>query len=189
MSIGTYTLDASSTVSLSSIADGYVVADAVRLVATTPPAPTGSTIYYSHNDHLGTPQAFTDQNQSVVWQADYQPFGEVNETINTFVNNLRFPGQYYDAETGQHYNYFRDYDPTTGRYIQSDPIGLQGGLNTYGYALQNPLRYTDPAGEVAVVTVVVIVGGVTLTLYIANDIICKCKEKYGTSSPAGLRVF
>jgi len=146
MSLGTYTLDASSTVSLSSIADGYVVADAVRLVVTTPPAPTGSTIYYSHNDHLGTPQAFTDQNQIVVWQADYQPFGEVNETINTFANNLRFPGQYYDAETGQHYNYFRDYDPVTGRYVQSDPIGLVGGINTYEYVSGNPLRFVDPVG-------------------------------------------
>jgi RHS repeat-associated protein len=59
---------------------------------------------------------------------------------------LRFPGQYLDEETGLHYNYFRDYDPVTGRYLQSDPIGLGGGLNTYGYALANPLAWTDPLG-------------------------------------------
>lgn len=59
---------------------------------------------------------------------------------------LRFPGQYFDQETGLHYNYFRDYDPSTGRYIESDPIGLDGGLNTYSYSELNPLRYIDPLG-------------------------------------------
>jgi len=57
-----------------------------------------------------------------------------------------FAGQYYDWETGLHYNYYRDYDPSTGRYVQSDLIGLGGGLNTYGYVNQNPLRYVDPLG-------------------------------------------
>jgi RHS repeat-associated protein len=60
--------------------------------------------------------------------------------------NLRLPGQYYDDETGFHYNYFRTYDPSTGRYLESDPIGLAGGLNTYGYVDGNPLMYDDPFG-------------------------------------------
>ncbi|HGT3378250.1 TPA: RHS repeat-associated core domain-containing protein, partial [Pseudomonas aeruginosa] len=60
--------------------------------------------------------------------------------------NLRFPGQYYDAESGLHYNYFRDYDPETGRYVETDPIGLEGGINTYGYVGANPVGNIDPLG-------------------------------------------
>jgi len=61
-------------------------------------------------------------------------------------SDVRLPGQYYDAETGLHYNYFRDYDPSTGRYIESDPIGLLGGLNTYSYVKGNPIVFIDPLG-------------------------------------------
>jgi RHS repeat-associated protein len=65
-----------------------------------------------------------------------------------FEHNLRFPGQYYDEETGLHYNYFRTYDSSTGRYLESDPIGLWGGLNSYGYVGSNPLSAIDPLGLV-----------------------------------------
>ena len=104
------------------------------------------TLYFVHTDHLGTPRVITDDSQQIVWEGSQAPFGEVATTTNTIEFNVRFPGQYYDQESGLHYNYFRDYDPTLGRYIQSDPIGLGGGLNTYGYVYQNPIRYTDLLG-------------------------------------------
>ena len=147
--LGSYTFDGSGTEYIElSDNGGKTAADAIRLVeqTTTPPPTVTTALYYVHNDHLGTPQVITDENQNIVWGADYQPFGEVSVHTNTIANNLRFPGQYFDEESNLHYNYFRDYDPSTGRYIQSDPIGLQGGLNTYGYVLQNPLRFYDPLG-------------------------------------------
>lgn len=103
-------------------------------------------IYYYHNDHLATPKLLTDANQNIVWQAKHTPFGKAEIQIEQVTNNLRFPGQYFDEETGLHYNYFRDYDPETGRYLQSDPIGLKGGLNTYAYVEANPLSFVDPLG-------------------------------------------
>ncbi len=104
------------------------------------------TVYYFHNDHLGTPQVLSDASGKVAWQGHYRPFGEADITVAKVENNIRFPGQYFDADTGLHYNYFRDYDPGTGRYVQSDPIGLNGGINTYGYAYSSPANYTDRYG-------------------------------------------
>lgn len=109
--------------------------------------PAFAETYYFHNDHLGTPQALTSDSQQIVWRGDYQPFGDVEESVNTVTQNLRFPGQYFDQETRLHYNLFRDYDTDLGRYIESDPIGLVGGLSTYSYALGNPVLYSDPTGQ------------------------------------------
>jgi RHS repeat-associated protein len=115
--------------------------------------PTAASLYYVHSDHLGTPQALTDQSGQVVWSIAYDPFGQatVNEDQDgdgtSIEFNLRFPGQYYDKYSGVNYNYFRDYDPSLGRFVQSDPIGLRGGLNTYAYVNSNPLIYIDPTGE------------------------------------------
>lgn len=104
-------------------------------------------LYHVHTDHLGTPKKLTDGNGLVVWDAVYEPFGETTLETELVAYHLRFPGQYFDAETGLHYNYFRNYDPDTGRYIESDPIGLDGSLNTYAYVLGNPVRFTDPTGQ------------------------------------------
>lgn len=113
-----------------------------------------SQLYFVHTDHLGTPQVVTDNNQNVVWKGEYTPFGEVKEVVSTLDQNVRFPGQFFDQETGLHYNYFRDYDPSLGRYVQSDPIGLDGGINTYGYAYQNPISSYDTYGLFVQTTVI-----------------------------------
>jgi len=110
------------------------------------------TVYYIHADHLGTPRVITDSSNREVWRWDSDPFGmaAANEDPDgdgvLFAYNLRFSGQYFDAETGLHYNYFRDYDPATGRYVESDPIGLNGGKNTYNYVFSRPLSLTDMFG-------------------------------------------
>jgi RHS repeat-associated protein len=143
--LGRFTINPASNhrVVVTDSTDGVVVADAVRFVSVTT---SGVGLMYVHSDHLGTPQKMTDGSQALVWDALYQPFGESHSIMGTASNNQRFPGQYFDTESEYHYNYFRDYDPTAGRYVQSDPIGLDGGLNTYGYVGGNPLGYLDPSG-------------------------------------------
>ncbi len=113
-------------------------------------AAIGSTTqsYYTYqNDHLGTPMKLLNQSGVTVWSAAYDAFGKAAvDPASTVTNNLRFPGQYEDRETGMHYNWNRYYDPGTGRYTTSDPIGLAGGINTYAYALSNSVKHTDPLG-------------------------------------------
>ncbi len=102
---------------------------------------------------------FKRQSMRVIWRWDSAPFGDALPAADPdgdgvpFTLNLRFPGQYFDAETGLHYNYFRDYDPVTGRYLESDPIGLRGGVNTYGYVEGNPVNWSDPTGESRLIVV------------------------------------
>ncbi|MBK9664913.1 MAG: RHS domain-containing protein [Gammaproteobacteria bacterium] len=138
----------------------YVYLDALPLALIDVPVnPTtqATKAYAIHTDHLGTPMRLTDTTGTVVWALDSTPFDAIhgafglpNEDVDlngiSTTYNARFPGQYFDVETGLNYNYFRDYDPSIGRYIQSDPIGLAGGLNTYGYVGGNPLRSSDPSG-------------------------------------------
>lgn len=135
--------------------------------------------YFVHNDHLGTPQKITDDAQAEVWSASYQPFGEVDVEVATIENNIRFPGQYADEETGLHYNYFRDYNPSLGRYVESDPIGLEGGFNSYAYVYNNPNIYTDPTGElVPLVPLVVILGkfGVGMAIDVSVQVYTKGRD-------------
>jgi len=126
---------------------GNITAEYVYLNAQPLAKMEGANTYYYHNDHLATPQKMTASSGTVVWSADYKPFGEATVTISTITNNLRFPGQYFDAETGLHYNYFRDYNPVIGWYVQADPMGIKRGRNhLYLYVLNNPLRYADING-------------------------------------------
>ena len=106
----------------------------------------GSQYYFYQNDHLGTPQKMTDKNGSVVWSANYRSFGDVSVEFESVTNNLRFPGQYYDVETGLHYNFHRDYSPKMGRYLEIDPIGIKGGINLYAYSFVNPIKFRDSMG-------------------------------------------
>ena len=105
----------------------------------------GRQIYYVRTDHIGRPVFATNDLGVKVWEAAYLPFGGVH--IATGGIDLRFPGQWFQTESGLHQNWMRDYDPTTGRYIEADPLGLVPGPSLYGYAGQNPLYWTDPTGE------------------------------------------
>ncbi len=95
---------------------------------------------------LGTPQVLTDKSGKIVWQGRALAFGETTEVVNVVDNPLRFAGQYYDSETGLHYNYFRYCDAEVGRYVMSDPIGLRGGINTYNYVGNKPVVFIDIKG-------------------------------------------
>ncbi len=151
---GTYQLTAKATDS----AGGSVTTAATNVTVTTVEAQ----IYYIHPDHLGTPRAITKATDNTkVWEwSNAEPFGnnapneDPSATGTNFKFDLRFPGQYFDQETGTHYNFFRDYDPATGRYVQSDPIGLSSSsLNTYAYTSSSPLDLVDIEGLAAKCTV------------------------------------
>lgn len=108
----------------------------------------GESYYFYQNDHLGTPQKLVDESGVVVWSAAYTAFGQaIVNTASTVENNLRFPGQYFDEETGLHYNWNRYYDPESGRYTQVDPIGFDGmDSNVYRYVKNSTTNFIDPIG-------------------------------------------
>jgi RHS repeat-associated protein len=110
-------------------------------------------VFYIFSDHLGTPRMITQATDNAIrWRWDegdpfgLQPPNENPSGLGALTFNLRMPGQYYDRESNLFYNYFRDYDPQLGSYIQSDPIGLAGGANTFGYVNGNPISLIDPFG-------------------------------------------
>ncbi|MFO1324747.1 MAG: RHS repeat-associated core domain-containing protein [Burkholderiales bacterium] len=142
-------------------ATGQLIQETVLLddlpIATLRPTgagiPTPIAIYYVHADHLGSPRAITrPSDNALMWRwENAEPFGNNAADENpagagTFRYNLRFPGQYFDGETGMHYNYFRDYDPVVGRYAQSDPVGIRGGINTFLYSDARPVMSSDQFG-------------------------------------------
>ena len=105
-------------------------------------------IVYLHNNQVGQVQYAFNSDGQMIYERVQTPFGETMGEINAYDLQMpvRFPGQYYDAETGFNQNWNRDYDSSLGRYVQSDPIGLRGGVNTYSYVGQNPIMRIDPNG-------------------------------------------
>jgi RHS repeat-associated protein len=146
---------------------GAAITEHVYLQDTPIAVLKGSGAYLVQADHLNTPRAVLGAANALVWKWDSDAFGSTaaNENpsaLGTFNYNPRFPGQYYDKESTFHYNYFRDYNPKTGRYIESDPIGLKGGINTYAYVGGNPIGKIDPTGLVAGIDDLFIIGGVVV---------------------------
>jgi len=145
---------------------------------------------------------------TIVWRAAYLPFGKAQLITETITNNFRFPGQYFDEETGLHYNMHRYYNPATGRYMTPDPIGLEGGINLYGFVQNDPVNFVDPWGlrgsypyyptgadvkaAVAGATFGVKAAGITAyegTKYAMQDVLVSSAwvlASYGTGSIAGL---
>lgn len=126
----------------------------------------GTSYYWYQNDYQWKPQQLIDSGGHIVWSTNYDSFGNTQIGVNTIENNFRLPGQYYDAETGLHYNLNRYYDPISGRYLRIDPFGQ--GLNLYVYAFGNPLNWADPEGLCLLQTaggVTEMTAGVTLTAF------------------------
>lgn len=134
-------------------------------------------LYYVHNDHLGRPELVTNSSKSVVWSSQNNAFGNTPGTDLIGNLDIGFPGQYYDIESGTYYNYFRTYDSSIGRYLQSDPIRLAGGLNPYEYANGNPISNVDPIGLTAVA-----VGG---TFKLGEAGVQLCKNPVGCAVAGG----
>ncbi len=106
----------------------------------------GGALYHVHTDHLGRPIRMTNAAKATVWQASWKPWGEVQSISGTILNNLRFPGQYFQIETGLAYNWHRHYDPVIGRYTQPDPLGFIDGPSVYAYAGNSPFMNVDRMG-------------------------------------------
>ena len=103
-------------------------------------------VYHYHTDHIGTPREITNARAEVVWSSTFKTYGTLALAhVNEVDNPLRFQGQYYDEETGLHYNRHRYYDPNCRQFTTQDPIGLLGGMNAYQYA-PNPMTWVDPWG-------------------------------------------
>ena len=115
--------------------------------------------YYVHTGQIGEPLIVTDASKAKVWDATVDPWGKPTMLATpTQTINLRLPGQWYAAESGLHQNWMRDYDPTTGRYIETDPLGIDAGANLYPYVSSNPLKLTDRSGQIIPVALCAIGG-------------------------------
>jgi RHS repeat-associated protein len=133
---------------------GVFMVVALALLLTTNPSFAGQKVYFYHTDAAGTPVAMTDASGTVVWRADYKPFGEEQSITGTVANNEKFVGKEKDQETGLYYFGARYMDAKTGRFVSVDPKGVTEKdllnpqrLNRYNYSLNNPYRYIDPDGR------------------------------------------
>ena len=134
--------------------------------------------HYLITDHLGTPQLAINGQGQQTWKMHSDAFGNIAlDSNNQMTLNLRFLGQYYDQETGLSYNYQRDYNPKIGRYLQSDPLGLNGGINSFVYAENNPLKYMDARGELIqfapVVANQIVVAGAIAIYACTSNVSCR----------------
>ncbi|MCP3670865.1 MAG: RHS repeat-associated core domain-containing protein [Gammaproteobacteria bacterium] len=141
-------------------------------------------ITYLTGDQIGSPRLGTDDSQQVVWRWDSDAFGSVEPATDpdgdgAHVNvENRFAGQYADGESGLRYNWNRYYDPVKGRYVTSDPIGLAGGVNSYGYVGGNPVGFYDLTGRVPQAPSPHGSQVVTLNVKFASDLIKKLEKPY-----------
>ncbi|MFT3779660.1 MAG: RHS repeat-associated core domain-containing protein [Ottowia sp.] len=147
----------------------------------------GTSYHYLHTDHLGTPMLATDKSGATSWKAVSEAFGAAGTLPESRITmNLRFPGQYFDSETGSHHNYRRDFMPHAGRYLEIDPIDLRGGVNWFIYADANALKFSDDDGlEVnwsgRISNIGLATGfGVQVSLFTLESE-CKCDKKYKIS--------
>ncbi len=172
-SLGSFSLTpgAGHKVTLAASANGATIADAVLFAG---PTVQPANLLYVHADHLGSPQKMTTPSQAIAWDGVFDPFGEEVPLTGLAAMPLRFPGQYADDETGFSYNYFRDYEPRLGRYLQSDPIGLSGGINAFMYVEGRPVQETDEFGLSPSVAAEGATGGSSQNLCLKGDF---CEEQ------------
>jgi RHS repeat-associated protein len=132
----------------------YIYADGRPIAVLHPGAsPIANQVNYIVADRVGTPQLAGNSNGTTVWSTAYQAFGTTGNVSAAITQNLRFPGQFSDVETGFNYNLNRDYMPNVGRYLQADPIGMNGGANSYLYVSGNPMVTIDPLGISGLLTI------------------------------------
>jgi len=140
-------------------------------------------LYYVHTDHINRPIRMSTTAKVMVWQAEWNPWGGVQSLSGALANNLRFPGQWFQIETGLHYNWHRHYDPTIGRYTQPDPLGFVDGPSVWAYAKSGPQDNVDPDGRIigpiAAICRLIPAACVTIVYCARNPSKCKeliCKE-------------
>lgn len=179
----------------------YVWLGSAPLAVFTPDPANGANppvVYYIHSDHLNTPRMIVDGNNAIRWRWLAEPFGTTApETdpsgLGVFAQNLRFPGQYADTETDLFYNMARDYKGEVGRYVQSDPIGLAGGINTYAYVEGNPISAVDADGlQRRVITVPPSSYTATISAAQVSSLVTQIRRydanfNYATIAPRGYR--